>query len=325
LALPEGDVPSVRFANVGGSGSWAYRFPEGVFGPGDPLAVRRLDGPLVFETPYGDSPPFGLYELTDRRSGQRREFLRVWMHGLHPEAVATPDDPYAATPMRAAEKVFAVLRRAGVRWILVDASVGGINKLLDPWDLVIAHDYFDDMKRVSRLEVGYDLNLRHPYCRHLRRVLYEAAGTHLERYTALAQRVAGRPVYPKIVRRGVYVCPDGPWFETYAQVADYQHRGFDVVGKTVVPEVQLARSIGAHFASLNPVVNPAEGLVDPDTGAVFPWTTADLLTIYDQYGPAISAIVLEAMARIDPEAPGCPCAAQFREGPVHDYHLHLEA
>ena len=325
MALPESDVPSVRFANVGGSGSWAYRFPEGVFAPGDPLAVRRLDGPLVFETPYGESPPFGLYELTDKRTGERRELLRVWMHGLHPEAVATPDDPHAATPMRAAEKVFAVLRRAGVQWVLVDASVGGINKLLDPWDLVIAHDYYDDMKRVPRLEVGYDLNLRHPYCRHLRRVLYEAAGAHLGRYTALAQRVAGRPVHPKIVRRGVYVCPDGPWFETYAQVADYQHRGFDVVGKTVVPEVQLARSIGAHFASLNPVVNPAEGLVDPDTGAVFPWTTADLLTIYDQYGPAISAIVLEAMARIDPEAPACLCAAQFREGPVHDYHRYLEA
>jgi 5'-methylthioadenosine phosphorylase len=324
--LARRDVPQVLFANVGGSGSWAYRFPEGVFAPDDPLAVRRLEGPLVFETPYGESPPFGLYELLDRRRGRRREFLRVWMHGLQPEAVGnTPEDPLAATPLRAAEKVFAVLRRAGTRWVLVDASVGGLNKLLDPWDLVIPHDYFDDMKRLARLEVGFDLSIRHPYCRHLRRVLCEAAGARLGPYAALAARVEGRPVHPKVVRRGVYVCPDGPWFETYAQVADYQHRGFDVVGKTVVPEVQLARAIGAHFGSLNPVVNPAEGLVDPDSGAVFPWTTADLQRIYDHYGPAVSAIVLEAMARIDPAAPDCPCAAEFREGPVLDYGRFLEA
>jgi purine nucleoside phosphorylase len=175
------------------------------------------------------------------------------------------------------------------------------------------------------LVVGHDLTIRHPYCRHLRRVLNEAAGAQLERYTALARRVTGGPVSPKIVRRGVYVCPDGPWFETYAQVADYQHRGFDGVGKTVVPEVQLARAIGAHFGSINPVVNPAEGLVDPDSGAVYPWTTADLLRIYDHYGPTMSAIVLEAMARIEPDAPGCPCDDQVRHGPMHDYHRFIEA
>ncbi|HEX2034987.1 MAG TPA: hypothetical protein VHS99_12450 [Chloroflexota bacterium] len=319
-------VPEVAFANVGGSGSWGYRFPEGVFAPDAPLQVRRLEGPLVFETPYGDSPPFGLYELSDARRGLRRPFLRVWMHGQQPGTVrGTPDDPYAGTPMRAAEKVFAVLRRARTKWILIDASVGGINRALDPWDLVIAHDFFDDMKRVPRMEDEVNLSLRYPYCRHLRRVLFEAAGRQLGRYTQLAQRVMGQPVYPKIVRRGVYVCPDGPWFESYAQIADYQHRGFDVVGKTLVPEVQLARAIGAHFGCLNPVVNPAEGLVDPDTGAVFPWGMKDLFRIYDAYGPVISAMVMEAMASIDTAAPGCLCEAVAQEGANHTYDRFLEA
>ncbi len=86
-----------------------------------------------------------------------------------------------------------------------------------------------------------------------------------------------------------------------------------------------ARAIGAHFGSINPVVNPAEGLVDPDTGAVYPWQTADLLKIYRQYGPTMSAIVLEAMSRIDPDAPGCRCAEQFRQGPVHDFDQYVGA
>jgi 5'-methylthioadenosine phosphorylase len=294
------EIPRVQYANVGGSGSWGYRFPEGAFGDDAPLAVRRLEGGLVFETPYGASPPFGLYELTDRRTGQTKRFLRVWMHGQDRREKPTLADPYAGTPMRSAEKTFWVLGQAGVTWILIDASVGGINPLLDTWDLVIAHDFFDDMKRVPWLESQRMFSLRRPYSPYLRRLLFEACGRHLARYTELAQRIAGEPVLPKIVKRGVYVCPDGPWFESPAQIRDYQQRGFDVVGKTVVPEVQLARAIGAQFACVNPVVNPAEGLVDPDSGAMYDWSSEDLFKIYDTYGPVISAMVLDAMASIDP-------------------------
>jgi 5'-methylthioadenosine phosphorylase len=301
-------VPEVAFANIGGSGSWGYRFPEGVFESTSPLQVRRIDSGLVFDTPYGASPPFGLYELVDGARGSRRQFFRVWMHGLTPgEVQAGVEDPYAHTSMRASEKVFWVLREAKTRWILVDASVGGINRLLDTWDLVIPHDFFDDMKRVPRLDEGAFLRLRHPFCAHLRKLLFEAAVRAAPRLSALAQQLEDRVVYPNIIQRGVYVCPDGPWFESTAQISDYQLRGFDIVGKTLVPEVQLARAISAHFASLNPVVNPAEGLVDPDSGAMFAWRRSDLLRIYRSYGPIISAAILETIAAIDPERSGCSC------------------
>ena len=318
------DVPQVLYANVGGSGSWGYRFPDGAFGADDPLSVRKLEGGLVFETPYGDSPPFGLYELHDRRSDARRQFLRVWMHGQDRRVSSTVEAPHAASPMTAAEKTFWVLKQAGTRWILVDASVGGINPLLDTWDLVIAHDFFDDMKRVPWVDSQRMFSLRRPYSPYLRRLLFEAAGRQLARYTELAQRVSGQPIYPKIVRRGVYVCPDGPWFESPAQIRDYQQRGFDIVDKTVVPEVQLARAMGAQFACLNPVVNPAEGLVDPDSGRMYDWSSEDLFRIYDHYGPTITAIVLDAIAAIEPE---CEEARQgFAEQPFtpRNYYQYAE-
>src|SRR5439155_739255 len=83
------------------------------------------------------------------------------------------------------------------------------NPLLDTWDLVIAHDFFDDMKRVPWLDSQRMFSLRRPYSPYLRRLLYEAAGRHLSRYTELAERVWGQTIRPKIVRRGVYVCPAG--------------------------------------------------------------------------------------------------------------------
>ncbi|MHB8621553.1 MAG: phosphorylase family protein [Chloroflexota bacterium] len=321
------DVPQVAFANIGGSGSWGYRFPEGAFDESSPLQVRRIQSGLVFETPYGDSPPFGLYEIDNRETGERRRFFRVWMHGETPDAEhATPDDPDAGTFRRASEKVFSVLGRAQTRWVLVDASVGSLNPLLDTWDLVIAHDFFDDTKQVSRINGRGMLRLRHPYCAHLRQLLFTASGCHLGRLTELATRLEGRPVYPKIVRRGVYVCPDGPWFESTAQVIDYQRRGFDVVGKTVVPEVHLARAIGAHFGCVNPVVNPAEGLTDPESGGMYQWDSQGLLRIYRAWGPIMSAIVLQAMADIDPDAPACSCgqyAADTHSG-ARAFHQFIE-
>lgn len=319
------DVPKVAFANVAGSGSWGYRFPEGVFGDDSPLAVTKLGGPLVYETPFGDSPPFGLYELTNRATGDRRQFYHVWMHGVEPgKYKPTPEDPLADSSMRATERVFSVLERAETRWILIDASVGGINPLLDSWDLVISHDFYDDMKNVPRFGKSGWISLRQPYCPHLRNALFEAAGRHLPAYTALARKIEGKPIYPKIVKRGIYVCPDGPWFESPAQIADYQHRGFDVVGKTVVPEVQFARKIGAHFGCINPVVNPAEGLADPDTGTTYRWTSEDLFRIYDNYGPTISRIVLDAMAQVNLDAPGCGCEQIGRGGLSRNYATFIE-
>jgi 5'-methylthioadenosine phosphorylase len=319
------DVPKVAFANVGGSGSWGYRFPEGVFGDDSPFQVRKLEGGLVFDTPYGDSPPFGLYELTNRATGEQRQFLRVWMHGSEPHKYRpTPEDPFADSSLHATERVFSVLERAETRWILIDASVGGINPALDSWDLVIAHDFYDDMKRVARMIHPGMLSLRQPYCPHLRQQLFEAAGRYLPEYTALAHQVEGKPVYPKIVKRGIYVCPDGPWFESPAQIADYQHRGFDIVGKTLVPEVHFARKIGAHFGCINPVVNPAEGLLDPDTGARYQWTSEDLFRIYDAYGPTISRMVLTTIASIDTESPGCACESAASKGHGRPYAQYLE-
>jgi 5'-methylthioadenosine phosphorylase len=317
--------PSVPFANVGGSGSWGYRFPEGVFGPTDSLQVRLVERGLSWDTPFGTSPPFGLYELTDRASGATRQFLRVWMHGLDPSTHPTnPIEPHAATMMGAAERVFWVLRECGVRWVLIDASVGGINRALDTWDLVIPHDFFDDMKRLGRMPSGGFINIRQPFCPHLRAALYRSAGQELAGYSRLATTIAREPTYPKVVRRGVYVSTDGPWLETAAQIEDYQRRGFDIVGKSLVPEVQLARAIGTHLGSINPVVNPAEGLIDPDTQTAFSWSSATLHAIYREYGPIISRIVLGAIMAIQPDDPPCDCADRFPRGSSHDYHRFVE-
>lgn len=58
----------------------------------------------------------------------------------------------------------------------------------------------------------------------------------------------------------VYICTQGPRFETPAEIKAYSTIGADVVGMTGCPEVALAREFGMNFASLAVITNFAAGV-----------------------------------------------------------------
>ncbi|MCL2863650.1 MAG: MTAP family purine nucleoside phosphorylase [Methanimicrococcus sp.] len=58
---------------------------------------------------------------------------------------------------------------------------------------------------------------------------------------------------------GIYLCTEGPRFETKAEIRLFSQFA-DVVGMTGVPEVVLAKEAGLCYASLCVIANPAAGL-----------------------------------------------------------------
>ena len=86
-------VPSAKLAVIGGSASHGASFP----GDLHPDA-RVLEADLTFDTPWGDSPPFTLFELEGRRA------LHVRLHGWRP----------GVSRGRASRQVFSVLHREPV-------------------------------------------------------------------------------------------------------------------------------------------------------------------------------------------------------------------
>jgi 5'-methylthioadenosine phosphorylase len=259
-------VPEATRAVIGGSGSHAAGFPVGL----RPDA-NVLDTDLVFDTPWGESPPFTLFELGGLRA------LHVRMHGWRK----------GVSRGRASRQVFSVLHRAGVRRILSDAGVGSLNHLLDPGDIVVVDDFVDkttDRDRYGAVVGDHLLIMRDPVCATGREALVVAA-----RRNAPDRR---------IFTRGTYVVTEGPRFESPAEVKHLQTLG-DVVGQSFCPEVWLARDIGACYAGVYLIVNYGEGVVRE-------WEHEVLAQIFREDAGLMGRILLDALAALPPDD-DCRC------------------
>jgi 5'-methylthioadenosine phosphorylase len=141
------------------------------------------------------------------------------------------------------------LRELGVGSIISQNAIGSVNPAIRPGDIVIPDDFLDRTK--ARPQSLFDesdcwvrVDFTDPFCPRLRRDLIAAA-------TRFSNR---------IIERGVFVCTEGPRFETPAEIRSYQRDGGDIVGTPLVPEVVFAREAEMCFASISPVINFGAGM-----------------------------------------------------------------
>ncbi len=139
------------------------------------------------------------------------------------------------------------LKSLGVERILSTSAVGSLNSLMKPGDFVLLSQFIDFTKgRPTTFEGDrvVHVDMSEPYCPVLRAVLLEAAENK------------GYRLHPE----GVYICTEGPRFETPAEIKAFRLLGADVVGMTNIPEVILAREAEICYASLAIVTNMAAGI-----------------------------------------------------------------
>ncbi len=261
------EIPQVEFAHIGGSGTWGCEFPEDLNFEG----VKVLQKGMEFETPFGVTCPMKLLEL-DASITVDHKPRKVFFIPFHGWLTESPfDECYS-------ERVFWVLQRAGVKFVLADGSGGGVNPLMEPGDIICPTDLIDYTKRISYLEkfnpcVTRMLNI---VSKDLQKCLYTEA----------------KKDYERVFRNGVYGVMEGPRFETAAEIRMVYDQHVDIVGQTMMPEAALARAIGALYAPLYLVSNFAEG-INPD------WEEP-IHDIYERTAPITGRVMLRAMASIDP-------------------------
>lgn len=116
---------------------------------------------------------------------------------------------------------------------------------LADYPFFVPNDFIDLTK--NRADTFYNSETVHtdmtdPYCTDMRALLKSVLSDKGISYT-----------------EGVYLCTEGPRFETKAEIRMFSQFA-DVVGMTGVPEVGLAKEAGLCYASLCVMTNPAAGL-----------------------------------------------------------------
>lgn len=182
------------------------------------------------------------------------------------------------------------LRELGVERILATAAVGSLREEVRPESIFIPDQFLDFTRsRPSTFFEGEERGVAHadmtePYCSQLRRVVKEAA--------------EGLGV--GIREGGVYVCTEGPRFETPAEIRMFSALGGDVVGMTGVPEVVLARELSLCYATLAVVTNYAAG-ISPQ-----PLTHREVLEAMERGRGSLRALLARALSAI-PRERSCDC------------------
>ena len=142
------------------------------------------------------------------------------------------------------------LHMIGVKNILATAAVGSLHFEFKPGSYVLADQFLDFTRtRKSTFYEGGEMGVVHcdmtvPYCSRLRE--------------ALAKGGCDRGI--KVINGGVYVCTEGPRFETAAEISMFKQLGGQLIGMTSVPEVCLARELGMCYANISIVTNFAAGI-----------------------------------------------------------------
>ncbi len=263
-------IPVCDFAFIGGSSTLSINIPEDL--SLDYVEVLRDN--LVFTTPFGTSPPFK-HLLIEGLDGNKH-VLACQMHGWR----------QGVTRAIASKQIFWVFKEAQVKRVVAEGGVGAINYLLDPRDIVIAHDYMDfSVRKDVGLEDKHLLIMRDAICPEISNSLYDLFSNKWDR---------GR-----VFNRGIYVNTDGRHFESPAEIMAYKQMGGDIVGQSICPEVYLAREIGACYAGLYMVVNYAEGIVTP-------WQHKELAAIFHDESRTLGALMFEFLKGLSIET-SCKC------------------
>lgn len=143
------------------------------------------------------------------------------------------------------------LKEIGVKYIYATAAVGSCNENYGPGDVVIIKDFLDFTKSrpVTFFEGGKEpvkhVDMSEPYCRNLR-----------EKFISISKNEG-----LDIKGEAVYVCTEGPRFETAQEIKMFKKLGGDVVGMTNVPEVVLAKELGICYSTIGIISNWCTGMV----------------------------------------------------------------
>lgn len=238
----------------------------------------------IVKTPFGDATvhltQFGNKDVAFiKRHGMK--------HSIPPHLVNYQANIYA-------------LHQLGVSKIITTSAVGSLIKEIPPGSFIVPDQFIDFTK--SRPKTFFDgefettlhsgekrsgvihIDLTKPYCSDIRKVITSV----------------GKKLKIDIHENGVYVCTEGPRFETPAEINAFRILGGTLVGMTSVTECILARELEMCLSTICLVTNFAAGMQEK----------ISLEEVYKEFGEKrtnLRKIVEKTLEQITYTSDTCDC------------------
>lgn len=174
-----------------------------------------------------------------------------------------------------------LMRRMGVKNILITNAAGGINPSLSPGQLMIIRDHINTCG-INPL-IGEVVEGWGPRFPDLSSV-YSIELVELLRKAAHDCDIS--------LTEGVYAFTTGPGYETPAEIRAYAGMGADAVGMSTVPEATVASAAGINLAALSCITNMAAGISGPHL------SHKEVIKQTEKSAPVMSAIVDAFIKRV---------------------------
>ncbi|MDQ3872487.1 MAG: S-methyl-5'-thioadenosine phosphorylase [Thermoproteota archaeon] len=182
------------------------------------------------------------------------------------------------------------LKQLGVKRIIAPSAVGSLKEKFKPSDIAIPDQFIDFTK--SRQYTFYDggqvchISVADPFCPELRDIAINKV------------KELKFPLHSK----GTYLCIEGPRFSTKAESKLFQDiMNADIIGMTLVPEVNLAREAEICYVSIATIT-------DYDVWADHPVTSAQIIEVLAKNVEKTKKLIAEVMPAIPVERNKCACS-----------------
>jgi purine-nucleoside phosphorylase len=142
-----------------------------------------------------------------------------------------------------------VLVALGAKVIIVTNAAGGLNRSWQPGTLMVIRDHIDFLR---------DHALRGPNDERLGPRFPDMTKAYAPELRALVKQAASDAGIA--LEEGVYAAMPGPTYETPAEIKMLQTIGADATGMSTVPEVCVARHMGARVIGISCITNLAAGI-----------------------------------------------------------------
>lgn len=142
-----------------------------------------------------------------------------------------------------------VMKKLGVKTVMLTNAAGGVNASFNPSDLMIITDHINHMNVNPLIGPNDDsMGDRFP----------DMSEVYTPKYIELTKKIAAQLGID--VQEGVYMALTGPSYETPSEVRMARIVGADAVGMSTVPEAIVAKWAGMDVIGISCICNSAAGV-----------------------------------------------------------------